>query len=302
MSHRRPEARQPGLERALKHALRLAVDSVEPGADGLDRIRAKIVAQPHVRTGWQTTYLTALLRVLSTVGRFGEPAVIWLRYWTGAVAERFRPDLRRVGWLGWLRPAAAVATGLLVVAGASWAITTLPQIAPSGNPQKIGSGGGTGAPPSAHHGSQPGGGAQPSGSGSSSSPRASTSCRPSSPAPSTRASSIPTQSSSPSPSASSSPSPSPSPSTTPSTTPTGSPTPSGSPSVASSAASSVSLHAIQSALAAGGLQLDAAAVSHPGVTAQAGRSTGQRPLFSTRITAVKPSPGAHGRRSPQCAR
>ncbi len=119
MSHRRPDPRhQAGLEHALKHALRLAVDSVEPGADGLDRIRTKIAARPHVRAGWQTTYLAGLIGVLSTVWRFGEPAVIWLRYWTGAVAERFRPDLGRVGWLGWLRPAAAAATGLLVVTGA----------------------------------------------------------------------------------------------------------------------------------------------------------------------------------------
>jgi hypothetical protein len=62
-----------------------------------------------------------------------------------------------------------------------------------------------------------------------------------------------------------------------------------------------SLQAIQSALAAGGLRLDAAAVGQADVAAQAGRTTGPRPQFSTRITAAQPSPGPHGRLSPPCA-
>src|SRR5258707_7949093 len=174
MSHRRPDPSHPGLEQALRHALRVAADSVEPGADGLDRIHGKIAARPRVvHSGWQTTYLAGLLGVLSTVGRFADPAVIWLRYWTGAVAERFRPDLGRVGWLGWLRPAAAIATGLLVVAGASWAIAALPQaIAPSGNSRNYGNtGSGSSTPPPPPPTPPPGGAAPSRRAGPPSSPR-----------------------------------------------------------------------------------------------------------------------------------
>ena len=120
MSHRRPDPRQAGLEQALRHALRLTVDSVEPAADGLDRILAQIAARPRaVRIGWPARHLGGLPVALSSIWRFLEPAAIWLRYWAGAVAERFRPDLGRVGWLGWLRPAAAVATRSTVAAAAA---------------------------------------------------------------------------------------------------------------------------------------------------------------------------------------
>ena len=47
MSHRRPEQVPPGLDNLLRSALFRAVDSVEPAADGLDRIRAKIAAGRH---------------------------------------------------------------------------------------------------------------------------------------------------------------------------------------------------------------------------------------------------------------
>ena len=299
MSHRRPDPSHPGLEQALRHALRVAADSVEPGADGLDRIRGKIAVRPRVvHTGWQTTYLAGLLGVLSTVWRFADPAVIWLRYWTGAVAERFRPDLGRVGWLGWLRPAAAIATGLFVVAGASWAIAALPQaISQSGNSRNIGgAGSSSSAPRSAHHSSQPGGGAQSSRPGHHSSLRPSNSCRASSPARRTSPSTSPSPSSSPS--TSSSHSPSPSPSTSYSTTPTASPSPS--PSAITSTISPVSVQAIQSALAAGGLQADPAAVARASVTSQAGRTIIPRPGFRTPKKVASPSPGASRRRSP-CA-
>ncbi len=146
MSHRRPDPRQAGLEQTLRRALRLAGDSVEPAADGLDRIRAKISAGSPARAhwaswasgpglaDWRTRYMTGLLAALAVAARYLEPAWIRVRYACGAVAERFKPDRRADGWLGWLRPAAALATGLLVVTGASWAIAGLPQvITSSGN-------------------------------------------------------------------------------------------------------------------------------------------------------------------------
>src|SRR5215471_15465822 len=147
MSHRRPtNPRQPALEGMLRNALRLAADSIEPGADGLDRIRAKISARqraqlPRWRTLPPIVVLWSLLRRL-------EPAIIWVRYAAGVVADRFRPESERpggAGWIGWLRPAAAVATGAFVVAAASWAIAALPQvIAPASHSSHYGPGGGGG--------------------------------------------------------------------------------------------------------------------------------------------------------------
>ena len=103
----------------------MAADSVEPAADGLDRIRAKISTRQPVHSGWTTS---APAGFLGTLWRWLEPAVIWLRYLAGAVVERFRPDPGRAGRLGWLRPAAALATGVFVVAAASWVITALPAV------------------------------------------------------------------------------------------------------------------------------------------------------------------------------
>ncbi len=116
MSHRRPDPRQAILEQTLRRALRRAADSVEPAADGLDRIRAKIAAGPTApvqasgwagwasRAGWRTRYLTGLLAALAVMARYLEPAWIRVRYAYGAVAERFKPDQRAGGWIGWLRP------------------------------------------------------------------------------------------------------------------------------------------------------------------------------------------------------
>src|ERR1022692_3991263 len=108
MSHRRPDPRQAGLESVLRGALRLAADSVEPAGDGLDRIRAKISTRQPAHTDWA---MSTPAGVLGSLWRRLEPAIIWLRYMSGAVVDRFRPDHDRPGRLSWLRPAAALAPG-----------------------------------------------------------------------------------------------------------------------------------------------------------------------------------------------
>lgn len=215
MSHRRPDPRQASLERTLRNALRLAADSVEPAADGLDRIRAKIGARqalplvPRWRTAVPVVILCSLLQRL-------EPAAIWVRYAVGVIVDRFRPDPARAGRLGWLRPAAAIATGVFVVTAASWAIAALPQVVQNvtdtksshhdGGPSAVSS-----SPmPSRSGGTNPGGypvGPYPSGSA-----HPSRSCKAASPSPgsSTKPSHSPSSSPSASPSSSASPSPSPS--------------------------------------------------------------------------------------------
>src|SRR5215472_2231366 len=230
MSHRRPEPRQAGLERALRYALRVAADSVEPAGGGLDRIRAKIaVGQPALRTRWWTTPLARVLAVAGLVWGYLEIAAFWLRYGAGIVVERFRPELGRGGWVRWLRPAAGLATVLLVVTGVSWAATGLPlsPFTTTGNQRQYGGGG--------HSSSRPGdtdhstnsyvspGSSRPA---KSSPTPTSASCPTSSPPPITSVSASPPQSSSPSPPASSSPTPPPSSSPPTSTPPTGSPSPS----------------------------------------------------------------------------
>ena len=294
MSHRRPDPRQAGLERALRHALRLAVDSVEPTADGLDRIRAKIAAPPRaVHTGWLPRHLGGLLVVLSAIWRFLEPAAIWLRYWAGAAAERFRPDLGRVGWLGWLRPAAALATGLLVVTGASWAIAALPQMmSPAGEATNYNSGGpgSNGTHATTPRSSQGGGAPGSTEPGRSLSPHASPSCRTSSTAPAGSTSSSPAQSPSPPASSSSSASPSPPASSSSSPPPTGPPTTSASPS-GSPTNGPVSVQAVKSALTAG-LQVGASQVGRAGVDPQADPTILTPPQYSTPTTDTKPSAGA----------
>src|SRR5712692_4781412 len=182
MSHRRPEdPRQAALENVLRNALRVAADSIEPAADGLERIRAKISARRRLQLPrwWTAIPIVILLSLLRRL----EPAVIWARYAAGVVANRFRPDSERagaLGWLGWLRPAAAVATGLFVVAAASWAIAALPQeFSPATNSRGYtpnGAGGGSGGPQpsSASSGFTGPGVAGPS---ASSSPSASPTCK-----------------------------------------------------------------------------------------------------------------------------
>lgn len=116
---------QRDFDAALRDALRLAAESVEPGADGLDRIRSKIVARPARRgVPWRSV---GVRRGGTSVPREAlRLSAGWLATAFDAVLERFRPDPSRAGWFGWLRPAAAIATGLFVVTAASFAVAALP--------------------------------------------------------------------------------------------------------------------------------------------------------------------------------
>ena len=244
MSHSEPWQRD--LEGALRRALCMAADSVEPGADGLDQIRSRIRARRQLPSGWHMAELAgpaglgSFVRNLLSAGTAARAAL-------HAAARLFRPGADRIGGYRWLRPAAALATGVFVVLAITWAITGLPQIVTSSasNGSVPGSAGG-GVPVAG--GSGPAGlrtGSQsPVMSPSSSSPASypgryhgsTASARPPSASPTVPASSSPSASptppagsspsASPTPSASSSPAVSPTPSA--SCSPSGSPTPSGS--------------------------------------------------------------------------
>src|ERR1700722_6284666 len=129
---RRPDPIAPELNVALRAALRLAADSIEPTNDGLDKIQTKIVARKTARASRWRARPARVGGADESWWRSLRPSIDWLliRAWLagalGAVIERFRPDPGRIGWLGWLRPIAAVGTGLFVVAGASWAVAALP--------------------------------------------------------------------------------------------------------------------------------------------------------------------------------
>jgi hypothetical protein len=132
------------LEDVLRRALHTAAQSVEPGADGLDRIRSRISARRPVPSGWNMADLAGRAGPSSSVLRNLLRVSIGPRAPLYAVVQRFRPRSDDIGWNRWLRPAAAVATGVFVVLAGSWAFTTLPQVIVSsaGDSSAPGAGGG----------------------------------------------------------------------------------------------------------------------------------------------------------------
>lgn len=216
-------------EEILRRELRAAAESVEPAADGLTQIRARLtrprpLAIAWLMVGWTTIAQPALLRLdeifMVAVGWLGtvlRPVAHWLQPAAERlhpVAERLRPafvKLRAVftprtersgrpSRYAWLRPALAMAAVVVVAIAGGFALSGLPrQIQQAGesifSSQSHGSGSGGRAPGVAGHGNP----YKPT-PGASSSP-------------------------SPSPSASCTPSPTPSPSTTPTPRVTPSPTP-----------------------------------------------------------------------------
>ena len=130
------------LEDVLRRALRTATQSVEPGADGLDRIRSRISARRPAPSGWNMAELAGRAGPSSSVLRNLLRVSTAPRVPVSAVVQRFRPRSDGIGWNRWLRPAAAVVTGVFVVLAGSWALTALPRVIVS----------------SASHGSAPGSG------------------------------------------------------------------------------------------------------------------------------------------------
>jgi hypothetical protein len=195
---RRPDNHDRNLEDVLRRALRAAADSIEPGSDGIDQIRAKISARQDAR---RFSWHSRARHAMSTGhrGRGLVPAGTWLAAALRSLADRFRPEPGRSGWLGWMRPVAALATGLLVMAAASWAVAALPAaISPTNNARQLTSPAVTPAPASS--GSTAGGASQPYDSvptGPSCSPTAPVSGASPSPGPGGSASPSPSPSSSP---------------------------------------------------------------------------------------------------------
>src|ERR1700733_12420204 len=99
-------------EEALRRALHAAADSIEPSADGLERIRER---------------LNRPMLSLESASAWSASTAAWLRRWMepvmaafGAVIDRFRPATAAPGHArpryGWLRPAAGMSIAVFVVA------------------------------------------------------------------------------------------------------------------------------------------------------------------------------------------
>lgn len=149
------------LEDVLRRALLTAADSVEPGADGLDRIRSRITGRRPVPSGWNMAELAGRARPSNSVLRHLLRVNTAPRAPLSAVVQRFRPRSDGIGWNRWLRPAAAVATGVFVVLAGSWALTALPRVIVSSASNSSAPGSGGGRVPAGGSGSgAPGAGSQ----------------------------------------------------------------------------------------------------------------------------------------------
>jgi hypothetical protein len=115
-------------EEALRRALHAAADSIEPSADGLERIRERLnrpMLSFEAASAWSAGTAAWLRRVM-------EPVVA--AFW--AVIDRFRPAPAKTGHArpryNWIRPAAGMGIAVFVVAAGAFALKTLPQaISPS---------------------------------------------------------------------------------------------------------------------------------------------------------------------------
>jgi hypothetical protein len=137
------------LEDVLRRALRTATQSVEPGTDGLDRIRSRISARRPAPSGWNMAELAGRAGPSSSVLRNLLRVSTAPRVPLSAVVQRFRPRSDGIGWNRWLRPAAAVATGVFVVLAGSWALTALPRVIVSSASKGSAPGSGSGRVPGA---------------------------------------------------------------------------------------------------------------------------------------------------------
>jgi hypothetical protein len=148
-------------EHVLRRALHAAADSVDPSADGLDRIRERIGHPPLLSfASVASWYSVAALRLTG----WAVPALGSAREIVAAVLDRFKPPEEVPGHgrprFGWLRPAAAAALAIFVVAGGAFAAMAVPHVmSPAGHgsrvPGQSGSSGGGGGGGAASHGATP---------------------------------------------------------------------------------------------------------------------------------------------------
>jgi hypothetical protein len=245
-------------EDILRQALHSAAESIEPSADGLGQIRARLNPPRPLVIAWLTAgwedlghlmmfrLVPALAAVAGWLGRLLHPVIEPLRpafRWLPPVLEWLRPAADMVGaWAerlgrpaarpgesgrssryGWLRPAIAMAAVILVAVAGGFALSgmrnPISQVAASLLPSQANTTGGGG------HGTKAAGHGQPipGSNGDKARPTPSTSCSPSG---KHRGASTRKAKSTPTPTASPSVSPSPSPSVSPSPSPSVSPSPS----------------------------------------------------------------------------
>jgi hypothetical protein len=148
-------------EHVLRRALHAAAESVDPSADGLDRIRERIGHPPLLSfASLASWYSVAALRLTG----WAVPALGSAREIGAALLDRFRPPEAAPGHdrprFGWLRPAAATALAIFVVAGGAFAAMAVPHVmSPSGSTQNSSGGGGSsrgqGPGGAASHGATP---------------------------------------------------------------------------------------------------------------------------------------------------
>lgn len=142
MSHPDSWPWQRDLEDVLRRELRMVAESVRPGADGLDRIRSRIRGQRSAPFGWTMagSAESAVPGRLSMRDLLPFHRAVQAFLYTGV--HRFGPSDHRMTWHRWLRPMAALATGVFVVLAGSWAVTALPQIIASSGSSPTGGGAG----------------------------------------------------------------------------------------------------------------------------------------------------------------
>src|SRR5215469_13981883 len=101
---RRQEPWPPDLEDALRRALCTLADSVVPGTDGLDRIRAQIRAERHVPRIWAIAELPSPgMRRMSAPHQLQLAASAARAFWHARIWP-FRLADESGSWHRWLRP------------------------------------------------------------------------------------------------------------------------------------------------------------------------------------------------------
>lgn len=200
-------------ETRLREALHAAADSLEPRGDGLERIRTRL-RQPRSATARLRAICTEIIMRAPT---WLQDAIYQVAAWLRLVSERFAPaqaaGKHRSRAQGLLRPAAAMAVVMFIVAAGTYvAIDASTAIFPSSSSNAPPSGGPNTTGHSSVAPSRTSGGGSVTGTGSH--PATSPSCRPTSaksgqttpavppPAPSASANPSPTAAASPDPSSS----------------------------------------------------------------------------------------------------